>query len=150
YEEQHALLDARAARQWAAEAFATAEQQATRGAAAFDKRDFASARSAFLEAGRTLQPLIVGLPQRIATALADGAAALERGDEAAARSAFELASRLDPRNAEAARGLERVASLPAVMEQLQRAQRAEQEGDTAAARAAWQRALTLDADTRAA
>ena len=132
---------------WGTTALATAQQQADKAASAFEAKDFTAARKAYESAAVAVETLVTEIPQRLATALAAGAQALEAGDKARAQASYELAMVLEPGNAEATRGLQRVANFDQVRARVLDAQRLEQSGDITAARAAWNRVLELDADS---
>lgn len=150
YEEQFAVLQSRGAQTWAAAPLAQAQSQAATGASAFAARDFPSSRTSYQAAASGTAALLAQIPALLSEALAAGASAIDTADKAAAQQAFERARLLDPGNKTALRGLERVARLDAVRGQLESAQRLEQAGDVAGARAAWKQALALDADTQSA
>ncbi|MGQ0530090.1 MAG: tetratricopeptide repeat protein [Panacagrimonas sp.] len=132
---------------WGAAALAAAQQQADQAAAAFEAKDFAAARSAYETAATAVETLVGEIPTRVAAALADGTQALEAGDKTRAQAAYELALVLEPGNALATRGLQRVASFDQVRARILSAQRLEQAGDVVAARSAWASVLQLDADS---
>ncbi len=83
-------------------------------------------------------------------ALAAGAAAIAAGDAAEARRQYGLASKIDPANAAARRGLERANTLDEVRTLLAQAAELERNGQLPAAETAWKKALALDPDTSAA
>jgi eukaryotic-like serine/threonine-protein kinase len=83
-------------------------------------------------------------------ALAAGAAAIAAGDAAEARRQYGIASKIDPANAAARRGLERAKTLDEVRTLLAQAAELERNGQLAAAETAWKKALALDPDTSAA
>ena len=147
YDEQLARLMPRGVQSWGAAAIAKAQAQAATGAKAFTDRDFPAAKTAYEAAAAGTAALLAQIRSHLSAALAAGNAGLNAGDKLAAQQAFEQARTLDPDNAAARRGLERVVSLDAVRVQVQDAQRLEQSGDTVGARAAWKQALALDPDT---
>lgn len=150
FEQQFATLLSRGVQAWGAASLAQAKSQAAAGAGAFTAKDFPASRTAYQAAATGTAALLADIPPRLSSALAAGAAALAAGDKQAAQDAFDQASVLDPDNAQARRGLERVASLDAVRAQLDTARRLEQAGDAVGARAAWKQALVLDKDTQIA
>jgi eukaryotic-like serine/threonine-protein kinase len=83
-------------------------------------------------------------------ALAAGAAAIAAGDAAEARRQYGIASKIDPANAAARRGLERANTLDEVRTLLAQAAELERNGQLPAAETAWKKALALDLDTSAA
>ena len=150
YQDQSTQLQSHGVSRWGAEALNQAAAQASAGEAAFIAHDFAASRSAYEAAAAGTAARFDQVPQRVAAAIDSGQRAQENGDKAAAQSAFDLAQAIEPGNAAAARGLQRVASLDAVLAQVDIAHRLEQSGDVAGARAAWKQALALDPDTRSA
>lgn len=150
YTEQREQLRAQGIERWGASALAAAESDAAAGADAFTAKDFATARSRYESAAAATDALAAQIPQRLEQALAAGNQALDAGDKTAAQTAFELAQALDPANAQAQRGLARVANFDAVRAKLDTARRLEQAGDIAGARKAWNEALALDAQTQLA
>lgn len=150
FDEQLEKLQARGAPSWGAAALGKAQSDAAAGATSFASRDFPAARTAYEAAAAGTTALLAQIPAQLSSALSAGAHALEAGDKAAAQQAFDSARTLDPDNAQAQRGLERVASLDAVRAQLDTAHRLEQAGDLDGARSAWKQALALDRDTQSA
>lgn len=140
-------LNDRGVQRWGVAALAAAQQQADQAAAAFEAKDFAAARSAYEAAADATEAMLAEIPQRLAAALADGAQALEAGDKNKSQAAYELALALEPGNALATRGLQRVANFDQVRARILSAQRLEQAGDLLAARSAWASVLQLDADS---
>lgn len=135
---------------WGAQALAQAEAHAAAGAAAFAAKTFADAQREYEAAASDGDALLASVEPRLKDAMAAGQRALEAGDKPAAQAAYALAQALDPDNAQARRGLERVATFDALRAKLDTARRLEQAGDPAGARAAWNEALALDADSQAA
>lgn len=150
YAEQLAQLRAQGVERWGAAGLAAAEAQAQAAAAAFAAKDFAAARSGYEAAVAATAALLAGIPQRLATALAEAAQALDAGDKARAQAQYELALVLDPASEAAQRGLRRVANHDALRARLDTARRLEQAGDVAGARAVWKDALALDPDAQVA
>jgi hypothetical protein len=150
YQDQSAQLQSHGVARWGATELGLAAEKAAAGEAAFTARDFDAARRHYEAAAAGTATLLKEVPQRLTAALDAGRQALESGEKASAQQAFELAQAIEPGNAAAARGLQRVASLDAVRAQVDTAHRLEQAGDFAGARAAWKQALALDPDTRSA
>ncbi len=150
FDDQFARLQTRGAPSWGAAALEKARSDAAAGATSFTSRDFPTARTAYEAAAAGTTALLAQIPRQLSAALSAGGDALEAGDKPAAQQHFELARTLDPDNAQARRGLERVASLDAVRAQLDMAHRLEQAGDLDGARTAWKQALALDRDTQSA
>lgn len=149
-EDQTAQLRGKGVERWGTERFASAVAQAETSAKAFASRDFAAARSGYETAAATLGTLIGEVPGRLSEALQAGRTSLAEADKARAQGAFELALALDPGNAAATRGLERLKSLDAVSVKLQTARRLEQANDVSGAESAYRAALQLDRDTEEA
>ncbi|MGQ0618449.1 MAG: hypothetical protein ACT4QA_00810 [Panacagrimonas sp.] len=149
-DQQATQLRGKGVERWAGEPFASAVAHAETAAKAFASRDFAAARSGYEAAAATLDTLIGEVPGRLSEALRAGQKSLAEADKARAQGAFDLALALDPGNAAAIRGLERLKSLDAVAVKLQTARRLEQANDVAGAESAYRAALQLDADTEEA
>jgi tetratricopeptide (TPR) repeat protein len=143
-------LEARAAGAWGGEPFARGKRALTEADAAFGRREHEAALASLRAADADLAATEKLAAEQLRAALTAGAAALGQGDVAAARGQFERALRIDPPNAVAKRGLERVATLGEVSALLAEASAAEERGDRAAAEAAFRKALALDRDARAA
>lgn len=142
-----AKLRTQAAEQWGAAEF----QQANAALAAGDK-DFA-AREYVTAAGHfsKIEPLVEVLEKRagevLARELAAGGKALAEGRSADAKTAFELATKIEPANATAARGLKRAATLDEVLALVATGERLESEGNRTGATDAFNKALRLDGET---
>jgi hypothetical protein len=145
-----AALEKRAAGLWGGERFAAGKS----GLAAFEQASANGEHPAALErlraADADLQAVEQQLPAQLAAVLAAGSAALERGDVVEASARFELAQRIEPGNAAAARGLARVATAEQVRIAVAEALRLEGAGQTEAAVAGFRKALQLDPEARAA
>lgn len=146
-DEQTAQLKSKGIERWAPDRLAAALGQAATATSAFASRDFAAARSGYESASAALATLLAEAPGRLSDSLAAGRKALADADKARAQTAFELGLAIDPGNAQATRGLERLKNLDAVTTKLQTARRLEQAGDEAGAETAYRAALQLDADT---
>jgi tetratricopeptide (TPR) repeat protein len=143
-------LEKRAAGLWGGERFAAGKA----GVAAFEQASANGEHGTALErlraADADLQAVEQQLPTQLAAVLAAGSAALERGDVVEATARFELAQRMEPGNAVAARGLARVATAEQVRVVVADALRLEGAGQTEAAVAGFRKALQLDPEARAA
>lgn len=139
-------LRARAVERWAAEDFVKATQTLAEADAEYAKRAYIEA----VEHLARLEPQLEALEARASSVLeqqlAAGAQALAEGRSQDARAAFELALVIEPKHAAAERGLARAATLDQVLELLNAAQRAEQDGDLEEALAHYRRAVELDKD----
>jgi tetratricopeptide (TPR) repeat protein len=143
-------LEARTAGAWGGETFARAKRALAEADAAFGRREHEAALASLRAADADLAATEKLAAEQLRAALGAGATALEQGDAAAARGQFERALQIDPANAVAKRGLERVATLGEVTALLAEARAAEERGDRTAAEAAYRKALTLDRDARSA
>jgi serine/threonine protein kinase len=148
--ERLAALEKRAAGSWAGEPFARGKQAFVDADAAAGRREYESALGLLQSADRDLRAVEQAWPGRLREALAAGSAALLAGNGVEARRQFELAARIDTANAAAKRGLERVTTLDEVRGLLAQAAEYERTGQSAAAQAAYRKALQLDPDTAAA
>jgi len=140
-------LRAKAVQRWAAAPFADAEAQIAKAAAAFDAKDFRAAVEGYRAVSASLAALEADSGKQLETAKAAGFAALASGNLDAAAAAFDLALAIAPTDAAALRGKARVASFPAVQQQMQIAATAEASGDVPAAASAYRAALKLDPET---
>jgi tetratricopeptide (TPR) repeat protein len=143
-------LEQRAAGEWGGEPFARGKRALTEADAAFGRRSYAQALERLRAADADLTSVAQQAGAQLRAALSAGAAALDAGDAAAARREFERALAIEPGNAIARRGLERVGALPEVRRLLAEAATLEQQGQLAAAVSAYRKALQLDRDADAA
>lgn len=141
-----ARLDAQPSALWAATLLAEARERAAAAATAMDLGEFEQARQAWMAAAQALEAVEAGRDEALAAALAEGAEALSRGDAVAASRAFDLAAAIEPDDPAVSRGQARVATLDEVFAQLDRAAREESAGRYRSALAAYQQALSLDAE----
>jgi tetratricopeptide (TPR) repeat protein len=148
--ERLAALDKRAAGDWGGETFARGKQSLVDADAAFGRRDYVAALAALRAADGDLAATGRAAASHLAAALAAGRAALDAGDAATARRQFERVLAIEPGNAVARRGIERAGTLGEVRRLLAGAALLEEQGQTAAAAAAYREVLQLDRDTPAA
>jgi serine/threonine protein kinase len=148
--ERLAALEKRSAGSWAGEPFARGKQALVDADAASGRREYERALGLLQSADRDVRAVEQAWPGRLREALAAGSAALLAGNGDEARRQFDLAAKIDPANAAAKRGLERVATLDEVQGLLAKAAELERTGQSAAAQAAYRKALQLDPDTSAA
>ncbi len=143
-------LRARAVDQWGGAEFKQATVALEAGDRDFAAREYTTARDHF----KTIAPLLEVLEKRatdvLAQQLAAGSRALAEGRSADAKTAFELATKLEPANAAATRGLKRATTLDEVLALVATGEREEKEGNINAAAETFRKALALDGDmTRA-
>lgn len=143
-------LEKRAAGDWGGEAFARGKQSLADADAAFGRRDYEAALASLRSADSELAATERSAASQLAAAMAAGRAAFEAGDAATARRQFERALAIDPGNAAARRGVGRSGTLDEVRRLLAEAALLENRGQTAAAEAAYRKALALDRDTQSA
>jgi eukaryotic-like serine/threonine-protein kinase len=143
-------LNARAAAQWGGEEFIRANALLADADKDFTAREYVTAEQKLNE----IPPLLDVIEKRAPTVLAEqlkaGAQALQEGRSEDAKAAFELASKIEPNNQVAARGLKRAGTLDQVLALLSTAERLEKEGDATAAADTYRKALALDAETKRA
>ena len=132
------------AERWAGERYRSAQALAREGEQALLGGDSTQAAARFRDGLEILEQLEEEKPRVLADALQGGFAALSREDGALARERFELAAAIDPDNARAVRGLERVATLGDVVAATSAGAAREGEGDWNGAREAYAKALDLD------
>jgi tetratricopeptide (TPR) repeat protein len=136
--------------QWAADDYAAATTRAQEGDGLFKGQDYDGARAAYQQAEQTLESLLARAPTVLADSLKAGWAAYDTNDAAAAIPQFELALRVDPRNADAQRGLKRAQALDQVRAAMATAAAAERDGKTSEALAAYREASALDPEVTGA
>lgn len=139
-----ALAD-RAAERWGGADWQQASEELASGDEAIRAREYPAAVEHFTAIG----PLLDALERRAGEVLSEqlqaGEAALAAGRSEEARAAFELAATIDPKNAQAARGAKRAATLDEVLALLASAERLEQQGNASGALEQLRKALALDA-----
>jgi len=143
-------LAERAAVDWGGEVFAGGRQSLADADAAFARREYDTALARLRAADADLAATEDAAAAQLAAALAAGRAAFDAGDAATARRQFERALAIDPGNAAARRGVERSGTLDEVRKLLAEAVLLENQGQRAAAEAAYRKALQLDRDEQAA
>lgn len=130
---------------WAAMDWTQADTLSDRGDDLLLARRFREAEAAYREAVSLLRGIEDAIPEVFDAAMVRGDEALVAGRQTEARAAFEDALLLRPEDESAQVGLARAEALDAVLEAMQRGRRAEDEGAFEVARAAYAKALELDA-----
>lgn len=152
-EDQRAAIDARleklrarAVGQWGGEEYKRAVDELAAGDKDFAAREYITAAQHFTAIDPLLATLEKSANEVFTAQLAIGAKALSEGRSADAKAAFELASKLDPENQNAARGLKRAGTLDQVLAMVTTAERSEKEGNATAAADVFRKALALDSE----
>jgi hypothetical protein len=139
-------LTARAAEQWGGEEFKRANEELAAGDKDYEAREYITA----LEHFTALEPLLATLEKRagevLAAQLKSGATALQEGRSADAKAAFVLATKIEPGNKVAERGLKRANTLDEVLNLVATAERMEKESNPVGAVEQFRKALALDAE----
>jgi tetratricopeptide (TPR) repeat protein len=143
-------LESRAAGVWGGESFAGGKSLGKLARDAADDRDWDVALNRITVATRRLQRVEELAPKIKAERLADANKALDTGQLELARQNFDLVRQLDPADNSAAEGLERVASLLAVLPVLADAETALLGGETLRALTLYEQVLRADRRNRAA
>ncbi len=120
-----AELDERAAAQWSGPEFAAARKTIDDARALLDRRDYDAVATSLAKLDKTLTEIESRVPAALNAQLSEGNRALSADEFENARQAFETALRIDPGNADAKQGLERVASASGVVPTLADAENAE-------------------------
>ncbi|MFL6548371.1 MAG: protein kinase domain-containing protein [Povalibacter sp.] len=139
-------LGARAVDRWGGEDFKRATDELAAGDKDFAAREYPSAIQHFQATSPLLDALEKRATQVLNEQLAAGGKALQEGRSADAKTAFELASKIDSKNAAAARGLKRAGTLDEVLALVATAQREEKEGNFTGAMDHFRKALSLDSE----
>jgi hypothetical protein len=139
-------LRERAVDQWGGAELKQADDALAAGDKNFAEREYAAAVKEFGSVEPLLTTLEKRAPQVLAAQLSAGAKALEDGRSADARTAFELAGKIEPKNAAAARGLKRAPTLDEVLALVSRAEGLEKEGNAPASSETFHKALALDSE----
>lgn len=140
-------LNARAAAQWGGEEFGRINTLLTDSDKDFAEREYVAAEQKLNEILPLLDTVEGRAPKVLAEQLKAGALALQEGRSEDAKAAFELASKIEPNNQVAARGLKRASTLDQVLALLSTAERQEKEGNATEAAENFRKALALDAET---
>lgn len=144
YEQRLAALEARGAGVWGGPDFAAAKTRAAESVGAHDAGSVRIAEERLNEALRLLGVVESRANQALASQLAAGDKALAAGQAEVARQAYESARRIDPQNARANEGLQRVRNLGGVLPLLADGENAEAEKDWSRAVQDYSQALSLD------
>jgi hypothetical protein len=126
-------LEERSVSVWAEQAFGSATATAERGDSEYKERKFIDAKASYEDALAQLLALEAGIPNAFDEQLEVARLAIESGDADAATTALELAALIEPGEPRLAPMQARLASLPALLEQLTSAAASEAEGDLAGA-----------------
>lgn len=139
-----AIVEERGVERWAPEDFAAATAFATNGDEQYRARQYEDAKTSYAAGLAAMQALQDAIPQEMARRLAAAQQGIENGDLEAVGSALEMASLIEPENAELAKLQQRAQSLPEVLAKLEEAAAIEAGGDLAGAEQVLQQATTLD------
>ena len=137
-------LEERSVSVWAEQAFGSATTTAERGDSEYKERKFIEAKASYEDALAQLLALEAGIPNAFDEQLEVARLAIESGDADAATTALELAALIEPGEPRLAPMQARLASLPALLEQLASAATSEAEGDLAGAEQTLKVATGLD------
>lgn len=140
-------LNARAAAQWGGEEFTRINALLADSDKDFSAREYVAAEQKLNEILPLLEVVEGRAPTVLAEQLKAGAKALQEGRSEDAKAAFELASKIEPNNQVAGKGLKRAATLDQVLALLSTAEGLEKEGNATAAADNFRKALALDAET---
>lgn len=122
-------LDERAAAVWGGEAFATIRQTLDDIGGQLDRRQYAEAEASVATLEKALTDFETRIPAALAAQLSEGQRALTAGEFENARQAYENALKIEPANAEATDGLNKVTAASGVLPTLVDAENAERAGD---------------------
>ena len=136
----------RGAETWAGENVAAAKEELAAGDKDMEAREYVLAMGHFDAVDKTLGEIEQRATEVLKEQLAAGATALTEGRSSDATSAFQLASKIDPKNAVAEKGLKRAKTLDEVLSLIASAERQEADGNIVAAAEDYKKALTLDAE----
>ncbi|MEP7245390.1 MAG: protein kinase [Gammaproteobacteria bacterium] len=145
-----AALEARGAGFWGGSEFGTAKTRAAESVGAFDAGSTRLAQDRLNEGLRLLSSVEAKAGPALAEQLATGDRALAAGQAEVAKQAYEFARRIDPNNARASDGLQRVRNLGGVLPLLADGANAEAAKDYARAVQDYSQALSLDPNNVAA
>ncbi len=133
--------------EWGSERYAEYRELASRGDELFLEQKYADALAKYQEGITALEKLIAEGESRYQDALTRGATALAELDPENAQNAFESAAVIHPGRTEVIEGLKRSSVLPQVLELLEHARELADAGKLDEARATYEQAKKLDADT---
>ncbi|MGS2724356.1 hypothetical protein ACVBEJ_11500 [Porticoccus sp. GXU_MW_L64] len=148
--EAQEFLQGKAVMQWGAEDYQQAADTAAEADIAFRERRFNDALDGYQNALQTLTGLEQQVESTLANALQQGMQAIDSGDASSAQTHFQLAQAIDPKNSSATTGLQRAATLDAVLEALVQAELSQENGDLEQALEQANSALSLDNKHRGA
>ena len=137
-------LEERSVNVWAAEPFGAATATAERGDTQYKERKFVEAKGSYEDALAQLLALEAGIANAFDEQLELARLAIEGGDAGAATTALDLAALIEPGEPRLAPMQARLASLPALLEQLATAAASEANGDLAGAEQTLKAATELD------
>jgi len=147
-------LDNEGAKTWGQEQLTTSYNQVhgflKEADSLFNAQRFERAAAGYQKTITAFEQLEASRPERLKRALKAGEEALEKPDAALARRYFEIALAADSGNKEAKAGLQRVESLPRVLELLEKGRKSEDNGLLDDARTRYQDALEIDKHSRTA
>jgi tetratricopeptide (TPR) repeat protein len=142
--EIQALLEDTGVELWASEAYEAAKALAGEGDAQYRERQFIEAKASY-ESGRDAMRAILETTDPVLLAqLQTGRDAIDALDGDSARLALEIATAIEPGNAELAALKQREATLEQIIQLLAEADTAEQRGELAKAEDSLKNAVTLD------
>ncbi len=147
---QQATLEKAGVKLWAADRFAEAVLEVTRGDELFVNKDYVAAREAFSRAVPILNELVARIEPELAAAIEKGQASLNEKDAASANRHFERALTIDPDSSAAARGLERAGNLDQLLALLSAGKAHEDQDELQAAQESYQKAVKLDGESEEA
>ncbi len=142
--ERLATLEAKSVSLWGGQAYRDGSNALSSGESLLERQEYLNAESAFQRALESFEREAARSREVLRDALARGLRALTAGSATEATTAFELASKIEPGNAEAARGLKRVGVIDEVFGLVAEGQAKERSGDLVGAVAAYRRATSLD------
>lgn len=137
-------LEAGAASVWGGEAFAAAKAESERLAVRADEAAPAELVPPYAALVASLTTIESKRPDALAAQLTSGDEAIAANDPVAARSAFELALRIEPDNAQATAGLQRVTTLEVALPLIAQAAVSAAAGNTSEAIDFYRQALAAD------
>jgi hypothetical protein len=140
----------RAIERWGGQAYLDAVDIYAEGDQAYVDRNYRLAGEKYREASRRLAPFFDQIDSVFEETLAAAKAAFDAADPPEAVRLYDLAAAITPGNREAEAGLERATKLASVLSLMEQGQRYEAELEFNAARLAFEKALELDPQWRAA